>query len=151
MLFDNFELRNHYGDVGHRLLVQDAPSLIPKYMITMHLWSLLYLCIFKTLIFTFWPLPGLLVPDMMSASKNQYRQPRFRAHVSQVDAVHIWSKEFLSTKDNSCPRIFFGTSVRKQTGVRTVLRTKDFIRYSHRVLLVLVLVLLLTQLIRLQI
>ena len=39
-LFVNFELRDRYGDVGHHLLVQDAPSFIQAYMIVMHVGSL---------------------------------------------------------------------------------------------------------------
>jgi hypothetical protein len=35
-----FELRDRYGDVGHHLLVQDAPSLIQKYVKLIHCWSL---------------------------------------------------------------------------------------------------------------
>jgi hypothetical protein len=33
------ELRDRYGDVGHHLLVQDAPSFIQKYLILIHVWS----------------------------------------------------------------------------------------------------------------
>jgi hypothetical protein len=33
VLFVNFELRGSYSDVGHHLLVRDAPSFIQKYMI----------------------------------------------------------------------------------------------------------------------
>jgi hypothetical protein len=40
MLFDNFELRDRYGDVGHYLLVQEAPGLIQKYLNSIHVWSL---------------------------------------------------------------------------------------------------------------
>ena len=39
-VFVNFELRDRYGDVGHHLLVQDAPSFIQKYMIVIHVWLL---------------------------------------------------------------------------------------------------------------
>jgi hypothetical protein len=61
---------------------------------------LLYLYTFHTnhrfsLISMFWPFSGLLVPTMTSASKNQYRQPRFRAPLSKFDAVYIWSKVLL--------------------------------------------------------
>jgi hypothetical protein len=33
----NFELRDRSGDVGHHLLVQDAPSCIQEYMSLIHL------------------------------------------------------------------------------------------------------------------
>jgi hypothetical protein len=33
----NFELRDRYGDVGHHLLVQDAPSFIQNYLIFINL------------------------------------------------------------------------------------------------------------------
>jgi hypothetical protein len=38
VFFVNFELRDRYGDVGHRLLVQDAPSFIQKYMSLFYFW-----------------------------------------------------------------------------------------------------------------
>jgi hypothetical protein len=35
-VFDNFELRDCYGDVRHHLLVQDTPSFIQKYTSSTH-------------------------------------------------------------------------------------------------------------------
>jgi hypothetical protein len=35
-VFDNFELRDCYGDVGHHLLVQDTPSFIQKFTSSTH-------------------------------------------------------------------------------------------------------------------
>jgi hypothetical protein len=40
LLFVNYELRYGNGDVGHHLLVQDAPSFIQKYLMLIHSWSL---------------------------------------------------------------------------------------------------------------
>jgi hypothetical protein len=51
----------------------------------------------------FWPFPGFLVPTMTSTSKNQYRQPRSRVHLSQLDAVYIWSKVLFSDKRQFVP------------------------------------------------
>jgi hypothetical protein len=36
MFFDNLDVRDHYGDVGHHILVQDAHRFIQKYMISIH-------------------------------------------------------------------------------------------------------------------
>jgi hypothetical protein len=98
VFFVDFEFWDRYGDVGHHLFVQDAPSFIQKYMILINLWSFQNSVCFS-LISMFWPFPGLLVPTMMSASKNQYRQSRFRVQILQCDAVYIWSnlenKQFL--------------------------------------------------------
>jgi hypothetical protein len=38
-VFVMFEFPDHYGDVGHHLLVQDAPSFIEKFMMSMQFWS----------------------------------------------------------------------------------------------------------------
>jgi hypothetical protein len=40
VFFVNLELRDRYGDVGHHLPVQDAPSFIQKYMKLIRFWSL---------------------------------------------------------------------------------------------------------------
>jgi hypothetical protein len=111
VFFVNFELRDRYGDVGHHLLVQDAPSFFQKCMVLIHVWSFLHLHTFQnsacvSLISTFWPFPGFLVPSMTSASKNLYRQARFRANLSQFAAVYIRSMICSWTTDNSCPRNF---------------------------------------------
>jgi hypothetical protein len=92
----NFELRDHYGDVGHHLLVQDAPSFMQKYMSSIHFRAfVVFVYILKSVNFSLismrWPFLGLLVPTMTSASKNLDRQPRFRVHLSHVYAIHIWS------------------------------------------------------------
>jgi hypothetical protein len=39
VLVVNCELRDRYGDVGHHLLFQDAPSFIQKYISLIHVWS----------------------------------------------------------------------------------------------------------------
>jgi hypothetical protein len=39
VFFVNFKFRDRYGDVGHHLLVQDAPSFIQKSMILTNVWS----------------------------------------------------------------------------------------------------------------
>jgi hypothetical protein len=36
VFFVKFELRDRYGDIGHHLLVQDAPSFIQKYKMLIH-------------------------------------------------------------------------------------------------------------------
>jgi hypothetical protein len=40
VFFVKFELRDRYGDVGHHLLIQDAPSFIQKYLSLIHVGSL---------------------------------------------------------------------------------------------------------------
>jgi hypothetical protein len=67
LFFVKFEFRDHYGDVGHHLLVQDAPSFIEKFMMSMQFWSqVVFVYISKKcsflLISMFWPFPGLLAP-----------------------------------------------------------------------------------------
>jgi hypothetical protein len=104
--FDNFGVRDHGGGgVGHDLRVQDAPSLIQKYLNSTHVWALFkFVCISQQWLFLsismVWPFPGFLVPTMTSAPKNQDRQPRFRVHLSQFDAVYIQSNVVSWTKDN---------------------------------------------------
>jgi hypothetical protein len=39
VFFVDFEFRDSSGDVGHHLLVQDAPSFIQKYMMLIYCWS----------------------------------------------------------------------------------------------------------------
>jgi hypothetical protein len=49
-LFAHVEVRDHYSDVGYHLLVQDAPGLIHKYMMLIHVAHFFSLDIFKTTI-----------------------------------------------------------------------------------------------------
>jgi hypothetical protein len=97
VFFDDFELRDRYGDVGHHLLVQDAPSFMQKSMILIYVCSFLHVYAFQksacySLISMFWPFPGLLVPTMTSASKNQHGHSRSRVQLLQFDAVYVWSR-----------------------------------------------------------
>jgi hypothetical protein len=124
----DFELRGRYGEVGHHLLAQDAPSFIQKYMMFINVWSL-FACVYISETCMFFidfhvlAFPGVLVPAMTSASKNQYRQPRFRVQLLQFDAVYIWSKVFSWTTDNSCPHTFLGNNQRNQTSSHTFFLT----------------------------
>jgi hypothetical protein len=133
MLFVNFELRDRYGDVGHHLLVQDAPSFNQKYMILIDyllIFAFVYIsdkCIFS-LISMFWPFPGVLVPAMTSASKNQYRGPRFRVELLRLDAVDIWSKVFSWRTDNSCPQRFLRQKPKKPDQFAYIFLGTDFLR-----------------------
>jgi hypothetical protein len=65
---------------------------------------------------------------MTSASKNQYRQPRFRIQLLQFDAVYIWSKFVFWGKQNSCTQKFIGHNQRNQTSSHTLFLTGDFLR-----------------------
>jgi hypothetical protein len=96
--FCRFRAPDRYGDVGHHLLVQDAPSFIQKYISLIFVWSCFHVYTFQrsacfSLISMFWPFPGLLVLTMTSISKHQYRQ-RFRVQLLHVYAVYIWSNVF---------------------------------------------------------
>jgi hypothetical protein len=61
---------------------------------------------------------------MTSASKNQYRQPRFLVQLSQFDAVRFFSL----TKDNSCPQEFLRQNMRTQTVSHAHFLTNNFLR-----------------------
>jgi hypothetical protein len=140
-LFANFELQDHYGDVGHHLLVQDAPSFIhPCLVFLLHLSTAQRNACFS-LISMFWPFPGLLVPTMTSASKNQYR-PDFEVSYYNLIAVYIRSISSWET-NNYCPHEFTRKNLRNQTSSHTLVLTNEFLGEFPPVVLVLVTVLVL--------
>jgi hypothetical protein len=107
----NFELRDRHGDVGHNLLVRDAPSFNQKSDFDPLLVNLLHLYAFQkswcfSLISMFWPFLGVPVPTMTSASKNQYDRPDFEFIYHTLMPLMHGQRFFSLTKDNSCPRNF---------------------------------------------
>jgi hypothetical protein len=96
-LFVNFELRDHSGDVGHHLLVQDAPSFIHKYMILIHWWSVFaFVYISEKFLFLI-DFHGLAFPGFSRAhhdvrfEKSVPIAPISSSFIASC-CLHIWSK-----------------------------------------------------------
>jgi hypothetical protein len=49
-MFVNCDVWDHYGDIGHYFIVQDAPSFIQKYVMLIHGWLLFRCGLFATVI-----------------------------------------------------------------------------------------------------
>jgi hypothetical protein len=118
-VFDNFELRDHYGDVGHHLLVQDAASLIQKYIILIDFCSFMHLFTFRTsacfsLISIFCPFQALLVPAMSPPRKISTDSPVFEFSYYSL-MPHIYGQMYFLGHENSCFQKFRLKHLRNHT------------------------------------
>jgi hypothetical protein len=129
LFFGNFEFRDRYGDVGHHLLVQDAPSFIQKHLLLIICWRFFaFVCISDKCTFFIdfhvLALPGSSRPPQKISTDS----PDFEFSYYNLMPFIYGQMSFLGTPTTLAPRNFLdNTSENRPVRIHFCL-TKDFLR-----------------------